>query len=204
MSDPDPKPAPIVNAPPAVLALFAGLVGLHVLRLLFDPSGQTWFQAGAFVSENWMSEPWRLVTYAGLHGSWGHVMMNALAVLAFGTPICRRSGAAVFLALFTLTSAGAAMAMVVLHAHDSAGLIGASGGAAGLMGAASRLLGAGQGALPLSDRRVWGLALGWVITNLALILLGPMMFGAEIAWEAHLAGYAIGLALSVLLFKSRI
>ena len=35
-------------------------------------------------------------------------------------------------------------------------------------------------------------AFGFVVANAMLAFLGPSMFGAEIAWQAHIGGYITG------------
>ncbi|WP_438502481.1 rhomboid family intramembrane serine protease, partial [Methylobacterium radiotolerans] len=38
-------------------------------------------------------QPWTLVTYGLLHGSWMHVIFNSVWLAAFGAPVARRCGA---------------------------------------------------------------------------------------------------------------
>ena len=38
------------------------------------------------------AKPWTLLTYAFLHGSWTHVLLNTVWLVAFGPPIARRFG----------------------------------------------------------------------------------------------------------------
>ena len=41
---------------------------------------------------------WTLLTYAFIHGSWSHVGLNSIWIIAFGPPVARRLGAWRFLA----------------------------------------------------------------------------------------------------------
>ena len=45
---------------------------------------------------------WTLATYALLHGSWSHVIVNCIWLLAFGPPTARRFGASRFLLFFVV------------------------------------------------------------------------------------------------------
>ncbi len=45
---------------------------------------------------------WTLLTYAFLHGSWTHVLLNTIWLIAFGPPVARRFGAPRFLAFMAL------------------------------------------------------------------------------------------------------
>ena len=46
-----------------------------------------------YVLEGEEGRPWTALTYAFLHGSWAHVLINSVWLAAFGTPIARRCGA---------------------------------------------------------------------------------------------------------------
>ena len=72
---------------------------------------------------------------------------------------------------------------------------GASGGIAGLMGAASRMVPPHHGRLAsLRSAPVLTMAAAWLGVNLVFALIGFSIAGggAPLAWQAHLAGYALG------------
>ena len=54
-------------------------------------------------------KPWTAVTYAFLHGSWAHVLINSVWLAAFGTPIARRCGGFRFLVLALASAVGGAL-----------------------------------------------------------------------------------------------
>ena len=61
------------------------------------------------------AKPWTALTYAFLHGSWAHVLLNSVWLAAFGTPVARRCGGLRFLLLGALCAVGGAVAHVVVH-----------------------------------------------------------------------------------------
>jgi membrane associated rhomboid family serine protease len=137
-----------------------------------------------------------------LHGNWPHALMNAAFALAFGVPVARLMGAAwhhgVSYILFYLVCGVAANIIYVgLHPGSFIPLIGASGAVSGLMGAAARLIYT-RGVLgPVLSRTVFIFGAALVAINLVFGLLGgaPGAAGMPIAWEAHLAGFFVGLLL---------
>ena len=53
---------------------------------------------------------WTLLTYAFLHGSWTHVFLNTIWLLAFGPPVARRFGSTRFLIFMAVTAIASALA----------------------------------------------------------------------------------------------
>ena len=84
------------------------------------------------------ADVWTFVTYALLHGSWTHLILNSVWLLAFGTPVARRFGAARFLAFFAVTAAGGALAHLYFYVGMRVPMIGASAAISGFMAAAIR------------------------------------------------------------------
>ena len=50
-------------------------------------------QLARYVLADGDGKPWTAITYAFLHGSWTHVLLNCVWLAAFGTPVARRCGA---------------------------------------------------------------------------------------------------------------
>jgi membrane associated rhomboid family serine protease len=163
-------------------------------------------------------KPWTLLTYAFLHGSWTHVLLNSVWLIAFGPPIARRFGSGRFLAFMAVTAIFSALAHWASAPMDFSPLIGASGADSGLMGAATRFMfqpGAplgrsapiGQSAVEsvpaaslrrvFADRRAMIFLGVWLVTNF-LFGAGAQTFGFSdmpVAWVAHLGGFFSGLLL---------
>ena len=78
-------------------------------------------------------------------------------------------------------------------------MVGASGAVSGLMGASARLLGGGGRVGPLLSRPVISLGGAWLGINVLMALAPPSLLpgagSAGVAWEAHLAGFLLGVLL---------
>lgn len=161
-----------------------------------------------FLAKSGVSALPTLLTYALLHGSWTHLGLNAIWLLAFGTPVARRFGTGRFLVFFAIAViAGAAMHWA-LFPFAAEPLIGASAGISGCMGAAVRFafrtpgttMAAGPDeslAATLRDRRALVFIVIWFATN-ALFGAGSASFGftdQPVAWQAHIGGFLAGLLL---------
>ena len=163
-------------------------------------------------------KPWTLLTYAFLHGSWTHVGLNSVWLVAFGPPIARRFGGPRFLLFMAVTAVASALAHWALSPMDFSPLIGASGADSGLMGAATRFMFQPQAPLgafgsigrPEADaipaarlrdvfvqRRPVIFLLIWLGTNF-IFGAGAQTLGFSdmpVAWVAHLGGFFAGLVL---------
>jgi membrane associated rhomboid family serine protease len=166
-------------------------------------------------------KPWTLLTYAFLHGSWTHVLLNTIWLVAFGPPVAKRFGTIRFLMFMAVTAIFSALAQWMSAPMNFAPLIGASGGVSGLMGAVTRFM--FQPGAPLGPQRfgrrsevetVPAASLkGIFVDPRARIFLGiwlatNFIFGAfaqalglsdaPVAWVAHLGGFFSGLVLFTL------
>ncbi|MFL5122279.1 MAG: rhomboid family intramembrane serine protease [Microvirga sp.] len=160
------------------------------------------------------AKPWTALTYAVLHGSWAHVLLNAVWLAAFGTPVARRCGAWRFLLLGAACAVAGAAAHVVTDPLSVAPMVGASAAISGWMAAAARFVFAP--ASPGSRRvgeaherprqnivellRNRGAAvflLVWFASNLLFgLAAAPLgITDAAVAWEAHIGGFVVGLLL---------
>jgi membrane associated rhomboid family serine protease len=161
---------------------------------------------------------WTLLTYAFLHGSWTHVLLNSIWLIAFGPPIARRFGSTRFLLFMAATAIASTLAHWLIAPMDFSPLIGASGADSGLMGAATRFMfqpGAPLGpfssidrpeieTIPpaslrdvFSERRPLIFLLIWLGTNF-IFGAGALTLGLSdmpVAWIAHVGGFLAGLVL---------
>lgn len=164
---------------------------------------------------------WTAVTYAVLHGSWGHVVLNSLWLAAFGTPVARRCGGLRFVALALAAAVGGAAAHWLAHPHSVMPMVGASAAVSGMMAAAARFM-FGSGRQPswtaahdqprlsllglLANPRA-ALFVGiWFVVNLLFgIVAAPLgITDASIAWEAHIGGFLVGLLLFPLIDRGSV
>ena len=193
---------PVLNAPWPAVFIAVSIVALYYLQsMAADPMEPVaaWglipirVQAGDYVG---------LFTAMLLHGNWPHALVNAAFALALGTPVARLMGssarhAIAFFLFYLFCGVGANALYVLMHASSEVPLVGASGAVSGLMGASARLMNT-RGVLgPVLSRTVFSFTAAWVVLNVVLGLIGfaPGVGPAAIAWEAHLAGFFIGLLL---------
>jgi len=193
---------PIFNAPWPPVLLVALILAGYGLQSLFDPARVVMalfaFEAAGVAAGRWDT----LVTALFLHSSWAHALMNAAALLAFGSPVARLFGVGprgtlVFFSYYLLCAALASLGFGLLHPGSTVLLVGASGAVSALMGASARIV-AGRGLPgPFLSAPVLGMTGAWVAVNLIIALIGfaPGVGEGPVAWEAHLIGYAAGLML---------
>ncbi len=171
-----------------------------------------------YVLEGEEGRPWTALTYAFLHGSWAHVLINSVWLAAFGTPIVRRCGAGRFFALSAGSAIGGALLYAYMNPFQVLPMIGASGAVSGLMAAASWFMFApatwhweGRLTQPherpretlghmVRNRQVLIFLGIWFAANYVFAFVQPLgLTDASIAWEAHLGGFLAGLLLFPLL-----
>jgi membrane associated rhomboid family serine protease len=220
---------PIFNVPGVVLWLLAIFFVVHAVRWVLPAEEGAWLTAVlAFIparltglaSELPGGRPaavTSLVTHIFVHGDIAHLLINSAWMLAFGTPVARRTDWLRFVLFFLLCGVAGALLYFAINLAVGGSLlmllVGASGAISGLMGAAFRFLFrsldggplglANAPATPLMtlaetlrDRRILLAIIGWTVLNILLAWgAGALTEAAGIAWEAHLGGFYAGLLL---------
>jgi membrane associated rhomboid family serine protease len=205
---------PLLNIPPVVVALCVICIAMHLIRVyLLDVSqdielllraafipGRYFYQLDAYA----FTTPF---TYAFLHGSAAHLIVNLIWLAAFGSPLANRLGVSRFVLFWAVTGLAAVALHFAIHPHSEAPLIGASGAISGMMGAAARFafrvdrsghrVSFSGPVLPilhvLKMRMVATFLLVWMITNFVTGIYGMGVgSGMTIAWEAHVGGFVVG------------
>lgn len=156
-----------------------------------------------------------LLTYAGLHGGWDHVAVNALWLAVFGSPVDHRFGMGRFIILCVFSAVAGALAQLLVDPWSLAPVIGASAVVSGCTGAAARFAFAPGGPLGpwrvpgldafrqpaprladvLSDRRAITFIGIWFLLNF-VVGFGAQPLGFSdmpVAWMAHVGGFLAGL-----------
>ncbi len=203
---PDERPAhePVFNAPWQAVAVVVLIVGGYALQRLFPVDAV--LSAYAFAPVNLVPGRWEtLITSIFLHGSWAHAMMNGAFALAFSAPLARLfgpkvEGALLFFAFYVLAGVLANLGYAAVHPGGQGLVVGASGAVSGLMGATSRILGGAEGRPGrIFSPPVLGMGGGWLAINLIIAVFGgsfmPGTGNAGVAWEAHVAGFVVGVLL---------
>ena len=201
-----PPREPFLHAPPVVLWLIGTFIAMH-LTMVFGPEAiaDNVFNHLAFVPSRYangsdafgLTVP--LVGHMFLHGSFLHLTVNCLWLLAFGPIVARRCGTATFLAFFFACGIAGALVYLAFNWGSPEPVIGASGGISGLMAAGIRMLrwpnvAPSNGLSPVLSRPVLMFTAFWLATNLLLGFTG-VGTGEQVAWQAHLGGFFCGLFL---------
>ncbi len=125
---------------PTVKKLLIANAAVFVAQIIFQKS-HTIENIGAFVFD-WAvlkAQVWRFVTYQYLHGNFGHILWNMVALFFLGALLERRWGPRKFFILYTIFGIAGAAAYSLLVAFGllsrQAWMIGASGSILGLVGA---------------------------------------------------------------------
>jgi len=167
-----------------VIGLCAAMFGLQMIV------GSAWTARFAFWPAIGALEPWRFLTSAFLHstGFMGHILFNMLAFWQCGNLLERVLGHARFATLCLVTALGGSVGYLLLAGGPTSAawgtpVVGASGMVFGLFGALIPIMRkAGN-----SARQIWGL----LAINAVLGFIVP-----GIAWQAHLGGLLVGMAMS--------
>ncbi|MBS7456202.1 rhomboid family intramembrane serine protease [Coralloluteibacterium stylophorae] len=184
------------NIPPVTQALLWSNV---IVFLLQQVAGgmfrgfELWpLVSGMAMESNFL--PWQLVTYAFLHGSFGHLFFNMLALFMFGAPLEYTWGNRRFATFYFVCVVGAGITHLVVTALlGLPGLptVGASGGVYGLLLAYGMLFPRQRVMLLFPPIPMEARTLVIVFGALAF-LMGITGAGGNIAHFAHLGGMLFG------------
>ncbi|MFD6179537.1 MULTISPECIES: rhomboid family intramembrane serine protease [unclassified Isoptericola] len=172
---------------PVVTLTIVGLCAVSwVLQLV---TGGDWTQRWAFAPAVGLDEPWRFLTAAFLHSrSPLHILFNMYALWLVGPFLEQAFGRARYVALYALSAIAGSVGYLLLA--DPAGaswytaVVGASGAVFGLFGAIIPVL------------RRTGRSATQILVLIAINMAIPFVFpGMHVAWQAHLGGLVVGLAL---------
>ncbi|MHC4524514.1 MAG: rhomboid family intramembrane serine protease [Planctomycetota bacterium] len=137
---------------------------------------------------------WQFVTYAFLHGDWGHILGNMFFLYLFGNNVNDKLGNIGYLCFYL---AGAVFSAIGYSLISNSPILGASGAVAAVTGAYLVLY-----PKTLITVVYWFFFIGTLEINaLYLIVLKMIVFdnilfadpNQNIAYNAHLAGYAFGI-----------
>lgn len=196
-----PSREPMVNLPCATKWLLFLIVGLHVLIHLIVPvEMRDWAMTNfGFVPARFSGMiPFNIwaafspITYMFLHGSWLHIIMNGVMLMAFGSGIERWLGTKRMLIFALLCGLISIATHFALNMNSLQPVVGASGALSGLFAAALIMLNRGQ--RDLGGR--FGLmpfVILWIGISIAFGMTGAPD-GSAIAWAAHIGGFLGGFA----------
>jgi membrane associated rhomboid family serine protease len=140
----------------------------------------------AFVPALALYRPWTIVTYMFLHGGFGHILFNMIALYIFGPPVEDRLGSKRFITLYMLSGISGAL-LSFLFAYR-VGVVGASGAIFGVTLAYATFW-------PRNQIMIWGVIpvearVLVVIYAVYSVWAGITGRGGNTAVFAHLGGFA--------------
>jgi membrane associated rhomboid family serine protease len=141
-----------------------------------------------------------VVTSMFLHGGWLHLGFNMLFLWVFGNNIEDRLGRVMFVLFYLLAGIFATVGQVLIDTASTVPVVGASGAIAGVMGAYL---------IWYPRARIFTLffmILVWfreIEARVVLMVWFVLQFifnrGGDVAWMAHVAGFAFGVAIAWLM-----
>lgn len=173
------------RTPVVTYAIMALCVVLYLTQIIpGSPTQELLLYWGPYT----LVEPWRLITYAFVHGSPIHILVNLLSLWVIGRILEPAVGRIRYLVLFLLSVLGGAVAVVLLAPVTP--VVGASAGVFGLFAA-----------LFVIQRRMG-------VTNWQLlVVLGINLFIGialpGISWQGHLGGLVVGALVAFILHMTR-
>jgi membrane associated rhomboid family serine protease len=147
-------------------------------------------------------EPLTLVTYLFLHGGWMHLVGNMLFLWVFADNVEDAYGYVGFIIFYLLCGIIGGLLHVFMLPNSQSPLIGASGAVSGVLAAYLVLYPRARVwillfiALPVPLPAIWVLG-GWFL--LQVYSLAAATSGSEVAWWAHMGGFATGITLTLAL-----
>lgn len=168
----------------------------------------------AFLKSDPLGFCYTAISYSFMHGSLGHIAINMIWLLAFGSPFIKHFGNLRFLLFWILIAIVSALTYFAFHQDSTIPLVGASGAISGMMGAVARYgfvstysdssiqNGRFLGSLlsirkALSSRAVLVYISVWLLANFITGIFPFLSEGDDIsiAWEAHIGGLVSGFLL---------
>ena len=190
------------NMPPVTRALFIVNVLVFLITLFVGQNAVAPFALYPLdlhhqLSEQYRFQPWQLITYAFMHGGFGHLALNMLALVMFGSSLESYWGSRRYAIFYFVSAIGAAL----LQTAASEWALQNDGSVAAVVGASGAIFGllVGYG-MHFPTRRVMLLfppipmkARTLVIAiGVAETVFGLMGWLPGIAHFAHLGGFIAG------------
>jgi len=141
-----------------------------------------------------------IITSMFLHGGWLHIGFNMLFLWVFGNNVEDRLGWALYLLFYVLSGVVATIGQVLLNPHSTVPVIGASGAIAGVMGAYFVWFPRAKIFTMFFAILVWFREIEARVVLLVWLAL-QFLFnrGGDVAWMAHVTGFAFGAAVAWLM-----
>ena len=204
----------VIKTPWATYTIIAANVLIHFLAtwntnfVISDGVARTFgFDPASFGTLSAMPT---LITSMFFHGDLLHLFGNMVFLLVFGRRVENQLETANFLTFYLATGISACLAHILMEPDSSLPLIGASGAISGVLGAfficnpTARITLVLDPALIYFLRRLTIRLPAWVFLPVWFFLqisLGLKPHGANVAFWAHVGGFAAGAVISVAVYK---
>lgn len=195
---PERQNQPIINLPPVTKYLLGIIVVIHLiitLTLSSETAANIYTSLG-FVPARWSGvlpfEATTIITplsYMLLHGSWLHIAINGIMLMAFGSGVEKWLGGKKMMFIFIFSGLCGIALQYVLNTSSIHPVIGASGGLSGLFAASFIMINKMQRIS--NPRGIWPFIILWVVISVIFGFIGSPD-GNLVAWAAHLGGFLGG------------
>ncbi len=198
------------RTPYANYVLIAVNIVIFLLQFAIHP------QTGQLAFRSWVSDfmlvprvsPWwTFVTYAFLHHDFWHILFNMFFLYLFGKNVNDKLGHLAYTVFYVCGAVFSGLGHALLHAATPVPTLGASGAVAAVTGAYLVLF-------PQSLLTIiyWFFFIGTIQVPAMYFIALKMIFldnilargRSSIAYDAHLAGYAFGIGVTLLLLATRL
>ncbi len=190
------------------------LIGINIFVYLLQSGIDP--QTGGLAFRPWVADAmlvpgespwWTFVTYAFLHADFWHIFFNMFILYLFGKNVSDKLGPLAYVAFYLFGAVASGYGHALLHAGPPpVRVMGASGAVAAVTGAYLVLY-----PQTLLTVVYWFFFIGTIeVPALYFILLKMIILdnmfggGGNIAYDAHLAGYAYGIGVTLLLLATRL
>jgi uncharacterized protein len=164
------------------------IIGVTVIIYIATLLNQSMiYQKFGLITHYWMQQPWSLLTYMFLHGSFWHLFANMIGLYFLGGFVYAIIGENPFLVVYFIGGIVAALTCVLFgYVLGPKLIVGASGAIYALGGVLVMMR---------PKTKVFVFPLPVAVPLWAAILFGFLIisFSPNIAWEAHLGGLVFGL-----------
>ena len=193
------RPPGRLGGAPVVKWLLIVNLGVFLVALLLD-FREASVEFGKFTIREGIAgvQVWRLITFQFLHGDFGHLLFNSIAIYFFGAFVEQQLRSRAFLVFYLLCGVAGALGYAALvsisDAYRDVGVVGASGGIFGILVVAAMIAPDMRVQLlfppvTLTMRLMAILMLGW---GLLVVVTGGRNAGGE---AGHLGGALAGFLL---------
>ena len=152
--------------------------------------------------QNLVPEPFTLITYLFMHAGWMHLIGNLLFLWVFADNVEDAYGYLGFIIFYLLSGAAGALTHAYMQPSSLSPLIGASGAVSGVLAAYLVLYPKARVWILLFMRIPVPVPAFWVLGGWFLIQvysLAAAQPGEDVAWWAHIGGFAVGIILTIAL-----